>query len=77
MGYRKFVDGDGNSWEVRDSSRARWDLEPVSGNPGSRVTVDAPGYEADPFELSEGELQRMLVKGLSARSKRKKSPFLD
>ncbi len=77
MGYRKFVDDQGHSWEVRDSSRSRWDLDPVAGNPGSRITIDAPTYEADPFEMSEGELQRLLEKVRNLRSRPSKSPFLD
>ena len=79
MGYRRFDDEDGNTWEVRDRSGSEWDLEPVGGNPGRPVRVPAPGYQADPFELSVEELQRMLGDSAAGQSRRKppKSPFLD
>ncbi len=78
MAYRKFKDKNGNNWEVREQSRDEWYLEPVSGNPGSRKVVQSPGYEKDPFEMSEGELQRLLgTREGEARSKPTKSPFLD
>jgi hypothetical protein len=77
MGYRRFDDTDGEVWEVRDRSRSEWDLQPVSGSEKA-VTVPSPGYEADPFELSVEELQRLLdgARGTSRGSSRK-SPFKD
>jgi len=78
MGYRRFNDVEGNEWEVRDVSRSQWEMQPVRGNPNKHKTVPAPGYEKDPFELSEEELQRLL--GDSAgpgRSRPGKSPFAD
>lgn len=77
MGYRRFDDHDGETWEVRDRSRSEWELQPVSGT-GNAVTVPAPGYEADPFELSVEELQRLLdtARGTSRRSP-PQSPFKD
>ena len=79
MGYRRFDDKNGNTWEVRDRSSSRWDFEPVGNNPGRPVSVDAPGYQSDPFELSLEELQQLLgdVSGEQARRKPRKSPFLD
>ncbi len=78
MAYRKFKDSNGNNWEVREQSRDEWYFEPVSGNPGSRKVVRSPGYEKDPFEMSERELQKLLCSDEGeARTKRTKSPFLD
>lgn len=77
MGYRRFTDRDGRAWEVRDRSGSMWQFEPVSGSAGRSVTVPAPGYEKDPFELSEEELQRMLDEVAGTRPPPKKSPFAD
>lgn len=78
MGYRRFDDAAGQEWEVRDVSRTAWDLVPVQGNPGKITRVEPPGYEADPFELSVEELQRLLGGGGSAvRAKPSKNPFKD
>ena len=78
MGYRKFTDRDGNSWEVRDQSNSEWTLEPLPGNPVGRTAVPAPGYDNDPFELSTEELQNLLDAAGPPRAKpQKKSPFLD
>lgn len=77
MGYRKFVDRDGNEWEVRDLSKAGWEFVPIAGNrrPGRNVPV--PTYENDPFEMSEQELQKLLDGVGDARSHPKNSPFKD
>jgi hypothetical protein len=79
MGYRRFDDRDGNVWEVRDRSDSYWDLEPIRGNRGKPVSVPAPGYQSDPFELSVEELQRLLDDAGGGQSRRqpRKSPFLD
>jgi len=77
MGYRRFTDRAGNVWEIRDRSRNEWDFTPVSGNPGARQTVPAPGYESDPFEVSTEELQRMLDAVRPTEPRRKRSPFGD
>ena len=77
MGYRRFTDRDGNTWEVHDRSMSEWELRPVSGNPKSAVRVQAPGYETDPFELSTEELQRLLDSVPSSSSRPRKSPFKD
>ncbi len=77
MGYRRFTDRDGQAWEVRDRSGSQWQFEPVSGNPSRSVTVPAPGYEKDPFELSTEELQSMLDGVHGTRGRPKRSPFAD
>jgi hypothetical protein len=77
MGYRRFTDRDGNEWEVQDSSGLEWRMLPVSGNQQSQVNVRVPGYESDPFELSNEELQRLLDAARPARSNKSENPFLD
>jgi hypothetical protein len=79
MGYRRFDDKKGNTWEVRDRSGSQWDFEPVGGNPGRTVSVSAPGYQSDPFELSVEELLRLLgdVTGGQTPKKQRNSPFTD
>ena len=85
MGYRRIIDRDGESWDVKDQSSSVWHFEPVGGNPANPVDAEAPGCQKDPFELSQEELQRMLDqgksvggnKGTSWQRPRKKSPFLD
>lgn len=77
MGYRKFTDREGHAWEVREESHSEWAFQPVSGNPEAPKVVRAPGYEKDPFELSEEELQLMLDSAGGARTRRPDSPFLD
>jgi hypothetical protein len=79
MGYRRFDDKKGNTWEVRDRSGSQWDFEPVGGNPGRTVSVSAPGYQPDPFELSVEELLDLLgdVSGERTPKKQRRSPFID
>lgn len=78
MGFRKFVDREGNAWHVRPVSDREWRLEPLPGNRRGRATVRAPGYEKDPFELSDRELQRLLDGAGSGRSgPGPPSPFRD
>ena len=77
MGYRRFTDRDGETWEVRDVSRGEWELVAVSRTSGRAVRVRAPGYESDPFELSVEELQRMLDAEHRRSGPTKRSPFLD
>ena len=78
MGYRKFTDLDGRSWEIRDNSRSEWMFEPLPGNPKGRTAVSPPGYDNDPFELSNEELQTLLdAAGGPSPRRPKKSPFLD
>jgi hypothetical protein len=76
VGYRRFTDPEGLEWEVRDLSRSAWEFHPIQGNPGRILRIDPPGYEADPFELSEEELQGLLGKpGGPGRARPSKSPF--
>ncbi|MCZ6759407.1 MAG: hypothetical protein O7D29_03390 [Gemmatimonadetes bacterium] len=77
MGYRKFVDRDGREWEVRERSSVDWEFAPVGSNRGEKIAVKRPGYEKDPFELSQEELQRLLDSVSSPPKPRKPSPFGD
>ena len=76
MSHRRFTDRNGHAWEVRERSRSEWELAPVAGNPNSSVSVPPPGYESDPYELSEQEMQRLL-ESAPKPGKPKKSPFID
>ena len=50
----------------------------MQDNPAWVIRIDPPGYEADPFELSDEELQRLLGKpGGPGRARPSKSPFKD
>ena len=77
MGYRRFDDRDGNTWEVREDAMRGWAFEPVSGNPHERRTITPPKYQSDPFELSERELQRLIEEDRPERTRKAKNPFLD
>ncbi|MDH5642708.1 MAG: hypothetical protein OEY63_00795 [Gemmatimonadota bacterium] len=77
MGYRSFIDRDGNAWEIRDVSRNVWEYVPTGSNKGAIMTVPPPNYEADPFELSDSELQKLVDQVTPSRSKPAKSPFID
>lgn len=76
MAYRKFEDREGRVWEVVDRSSSQWELRPVRGNPDDPHRVRAPGYEKDPFELSQEELRRLLDSTKPSSGPRK-SPFRD
>jgi hypothetical protein len=75
MGFRRFKDRDGRHWEVRVRSREEWELDPVSENPEPARIARAPGYETDPFELSQEELQGLLEASSPAPQRSTKSPF--
>lgn len=77
MGYRRFDDRDGNTWEVREDATTGWRFEPVSGNPHPARTVTPPRYQADPFELSAQELQQLIEGEARERTKPANNPFLD
>lgn len=77
MGFRRFTDRDGRQWEVRPRTRDEWDLDPVGDNPERRRTTKAPGYEQDPYELSQEELQRLLDGSDPGPARQVKSPFRD
>jgi hypothetical protein len=77
MAHRKFRDREGRWWEVRLRSRSEWDLEPAGDNPARARSVASPGYEKDPWELSEEELQRLLDGSREPTARPRKSPFQD
>src|SRR5690348_8473036 len=80
MANRKFTDREGRHWEVRERSRREWILEPILDNPAPRRSIQPPGYEDDPFELTEQELRRLLEQSDATprpQSPPRKSPFLD
>jgi hypothetical protein len=77
MAYRRFVDRSGDAWEIRDRSRWDWTFEPVGGNAAAARTARAPGYQDDPFELSDSELQKLLDAATGGAGPRTPSPFLD
>jgi len=58
-------------------SRSEWEFSPVEGNPGPGRLGEPPGYEADPYELSVEELQRLLDAARPRRKPSRPSPFLD
>jgi hypothetical protein len=77
VGYRTFIDRDGRAWEVRPQSKSEWEFQPTGDNAGPARTGAAPGYEADPFEMSTEELQRLLDAARPPRARPKASPFQD
>ena len=77
MANRVFSDRAGHRWEIRARSRSEGAFEPVEGNPGPARLVTPPSYEADPYELSVEELQRVLDAAAPRRPPKTKSPFLD
>lgn len=78
MADRNFTDREGRRWEVRVRTKSEWELLPVGENRERMRTVRPPGYEPDPFEMSEEELQRLLDGPAEAvRTRSPKSPFRD
>lgn len=77
MAFRRFSDRDGRTWEVRPVSRSEWELSPVGENRERARTVASPGYEKDPFELSQEELQHLLAGSSAAPKRQVKNPFGD
>ncbi len=77
MGDRRFQDREGRRWDVRVRGRREWIFEPAEDNPDPRRSVTPPGYEADPFELSIEELQRLLDAAPTPSARTPRSPFLD
>jgi hypothetical protein len=80
MANRTFTDREGRRWEVRERSRTEWVLEPIQDNPAAPRRVKPPGYESDPFELTDQELWRVLEQsGAEPQppTTPRKSPFLD
>jgi hypothetical protein len=77
MAHRVFTDREGRSWDVRVRSTSEWEFSPAGDNPRPAVSVRAPGYERDPYEMSVEELQRLLDSVPAAARRERKSPFKD
>lgn len=77
MGFRKFIDRDRLQWEIRTVSRTEWEFAPAGDNRERPRSVKPPGYEQDPYELSQEELQGLLDGSTSAPVRQRKSPFGD
>lgn len=77
MAGRTFEDRNGRKWEIRARTKREWEFAPVEGNPERLRVVASPGYERDPFEMSNEELQRLLDGAEPPREKPRKSPFVD
>lgn len=75
MGFRKFVDRDKQQWEIRDVARSRWEFAPAGDNRLAARTVEPPGYEQDPYELSQEELQALLDAAAAQTKRAIKNPF--
>jgi hypothetical protein len=77
MSFRTFKDRSGNAWVLRPRSRWEWHFEPQPGNTEPTRIARAPGYQDDPYELSQEELQRLFDAALPRRTTPRKSPFKD
>jgi hypothetical protein len=77
MGFRRFIDRDKGEWEIRDVSRLEWEFSPAGDNQQRPRRVPPPGYEQDPYELSQEELQRLLDASVPQAERSKRSPFKD
>jgi hypothetical protein len=77
MGFRKFSDRDKQEWEIRPRSRTEWEFSPSGGNQAPPRSVLPPGYETDPYELSQEELQRLLDSSTAQHKRSIKNPFGD
>jgi hypothetical protein len=77
MGFRRFTDREKRVWEIRPLSRTEWEFSPAADNLERPRTVPRPGYETDPFELSQEELQRLLDGAAASPTRKLKNPFLD
>jgi hypothetical protein len=77
VSFRRFTDRDKQDWEIRPQSSSVWELSPTGENSGKPRTVPAPGYEKDPWEMSQEELQRLLDASVAAPERKRKNPFGD
>jgi hypothetical protein len=77
MGFRRFTDREKRVWEIRPVGRSEWEFSPSGENREKPRTVASPGYEKDPFELSQEELQQLLDGASSAPVRKVKNPFGD
>lgn len=77
MSFRRFTDRDKRDWEIRPLSSSVWELSATGENVERARTVPAPGYEKDPWEMSQEELQRLLDASTAPPVRAKKNPFGD
>jgi hypothetical protein len=77
MGFRRFTDREHRAWEIRPVRRDEWEFSPAGENTERPRTVPSPGYEKDPFELSQEELQQLLDQASGPPTRRAKNPFGD
>ena len=77
MSFRRFTDREKRDWEIRPFSGSVWELSPVGENTGRPRMVPAPGYEKDPWEMSQEELQRLIDTSTEPPVRGKKNPFGD
>ena len=75
MGFRRFTDREKRVWEIRPVSRSEWEFSPTGDNRERPRTVASPGYEQDPFELSQEELQGLLDQAQGGPTRKVKNPF--
>ena len=73
--YRKFTDRTGRPWQVEaEGGRRELVFRPVEVEPSDERIVSAPSHTRDPFELSDGELQRLLERSRPRYRKPKGPP---
>jgi len=77
MGFRRFTDREKRQWEIRTLSRSEWEFSPTGDNQERARAVVPPGYEQDPYELSQEELQQLLDSSTARPERERKSPFKD
>ena len=77
MAFRSFTDRDRRTWEIRPVGRGEWEFGPTGENRERARTVASPGYEKDPYELSQEELQRLLDASSGPPARSSKNPFKD
>lgn len=77
MGFRRFVDRAKLEWEIRDASRLEWEFSPIGDNRERPRRIPPPGYEKDPYELSQEELQLLFDSAVVAPVRERPSPFKD
>ena len=77
MSFRRFTDAAQRDWEIRPLSNSVWELSPTGENTGRARTVPAPGYEKDPWEMSQEELQRLVDASVEPPVRARKNPFGD
>jgi hypothetical protein len=71
------VDREKGQWEIRPVSRSEWEFAPAGDNPARPRSVAAPGYERDPYELSQEELQKLFDASTAPPTRSIRNPFKD